>query len=55
MKVLDARKKFVLYLEDNGDLLKIFDLNNDMLKTGKMTRRLQEVCWRKSPVDFTTP
>lgn len=47
------KKQLVLYLEDNGNLLKIFDLDNDMLKTGRMARKLQEVFWRKNPLDFT--
>lgn len=43
-------KEFVFYLEDNGDLLKVFDLGNDMVKPVGMTRRLSALYWRKSPL-----
>lgn len=31
-------KQLVLYLEENGDLLKIFDLDDDMLEMGDWPR-----------------
>lgn len=33
-------KEFPLYLEDNGDLLKVSDLGNDVIKTLGIARRL---------------
>ena len=45
-----------LYLEDNGNPLKVFDLGNDMVKTGGMTKRQQERgLLEEEPPDFTTP